>query len=196
MAEWFGKIRRGMAWMLVSSMGVTAMILIIRGRGWEVIPLHLCSLSALCALALVLWPRGWMLDFLWYLGMPGAALALLFPAPAAGRLQFVINLSYAATHLLILLIPALMMLLGMRPQAGRAGCALLMLQGIALAAYGINSLLGTNFLFLRLPPAGTPLEWFYEMGMPVYLIALEALMIGAAAGMESLRRRMFDRHGK
>jgi len=148
------------------------------------------------AVLLAVFQRQSLLDFLWYLGMPGAALALLFPAPAAGRLQFVINLSYAATHLLILLIPALMMLLGMRPQAGRAGCALLMLQGIALAAYGINGLLGTNFLFLCLPPAGTPLEWFYEMGMPVYLIALEALMIGAAAGMESLRRRMFDRHGK
>ena len=196
MAVWFGKVRRGMAGVLACSMCVTALILVIHGRGWEVLPMHLCSLSALCALALALHPRGWMLDFLWYLGMPGAALALLFPAPAAGSLQFLINLSYAATHLLILLIPALMMLLGMRPQAARSGCALLILQGIALAAHGMNSVLDTNFLFLSAPPAGTPLEWFFQMGMPVYLMVLEALMAGAAAGMERLRIHMFERGGK
>ena len=37
------------------------------------------------AVALALRPRQATLDFLWYLGIPGAALALVFPAPAVSR---------------------------------------------------------------------------------------------------------------
>jgi len=170
---------------LTLSMGTTVAILMMEGRGLEAIPLHLCSVSALLSLALVFLKSRSALDFLWYLGMPGALLALLFPAPAVCRLQPLMNLSYAATHLLILIIPALRMASGMRPRGRRAALMMLCMQGIALAAYGVNRMLGTDFLFLMAPPAGTPLEALFRLGYPAYLIALETLILLTALAMEN-----------
>ncbi len=62
--------------------GTTA-LLALQGRMREAVPLHLCSVSALAAAVLVVFTRAAFLDFLWLLGMPGAVLALVFPAPAS-----------------------------------------------------------------------------------------------------------------
>lgn len=62
--------------LLGASLGVTLALLLLEGRWQEAIPLHLCSLSALAAIWLAFSPRQPLLNFLWYLGMPGAALAL------------------------------------------------------------------------------------------------------------------------
>ena len=181
------RLRRGMAAVLGVSMAATALLLMLEGRWREVIPLHLCSVSALCALGLALRPRAVLLDFLWYLGMPGAALALLFPAPAVCRHQALLNASYTATHAMILIIPGVLMGLGMRPRRGRAPEMLLALQG--LCAAGVNSLLGTDFLFLAAPPAGTPLERVFAMGYAPYLIVLEAMMLVLCMAMDALAGR-------
>ena len=63
--------------LLSASLGVTLALLVWEGRWQEAIPLHLCSLSALAAIWLAFSSRQALLDFLWYLGMPGAALALV-----------------------------------------------------------------------------------------------------------------------
>lgn len=183
------RLRRGMAAVLGVSMAATALLLMLEGRWREVIPLHLCSVSALCALGLALRPRAVLLDFLWYLGMPGAALALLFPAPAVCRHQALLNASYTATHAMILIIPGVLMGLGMRPRRGRAPEMLLALQGLALCAAGVNSLLGTDFLFLAAPPAGTPLERVFALGYAPYLIVLEAMMLALCMAMDALAGR-------
>lgn len=181
---------------LGASLSVTLMLLALEGRWREAIPLHLCSLSALGALLLVFRPRAWTLDALWYLGMPGAALALVFPAPAVSRFQNLLNASYAITHMMILIIPVVFMLRGMRPRAGRSASAFLLLQGIALAAGGVNGMLGTDFLFLSAPPAGTPLEMVFGWGYPVYLILLETLMFVLCRLMDRLAARMFTENGQ
>jgi len=62
---------------------------------------------------------------------------------------------------------------------------MLCMQGIALAAYGVNRMLGTDFLFLMAPPAGTPLEALFRLGYPAYLIALETLILLTALAMEN-----------
>ena len=183
-----------MAGALLASMAATALLLALEGRWEEAIPLHLCSLSALCAAALALRPRQGMLDFLWYLGMPGAALALAFPAPAVSRHQALLTGSYLLTHALILLIPAFLMAAGMRPAPGRAAVLFLLLQGIALAACAVNRELGTDFLFLSAPPAGTPLEAVYAWGYPYYLIGLETMMLLLCMGMDALARCLFARN--
>ena len=53
---------------------------------------------------------------------------------------------------------------------------LLALHALALPAWGINRLLGTDFLFLMAPPAGTPLEVVFSWGRIPYLLVLEALL--------------------
>jgi len=174
---------------LGASMGITVALLLLQGRWREAIPLHLCSLCALAATYLAFRPSQFLLDILWYLGMPGALLALIFPAPAVSRFQLLLNLSYGITHLLILLIPVLCMVSGMRPRAGRMLPMFLLLQGMAAAAYLANRIFGTDFLFLAAPPAGTPLEILFFFGYPLYLISLEAIGALMIFGMHALLTR-------
>jgi len=186
-------VRKAMGYILAGSMTTTAFLLLLEGRGWEILPLHLCSVSGLAAAALALRPRECLLDFLWYLGMPGAALALLFPAPAASKCQALMTVAYVLTHALILLIPAYLMLRGMRPRRHAAAVMLFALNVLALPAAFANRVLGTDFLFLSAPPAGTPLQALYALGAPVYLCALEALMAALCLMMERLAERIFDK---
>lgn len=180
------KIRRGMASVLTVSMGTTLVLLFVQGRWKDVIPLHLCSLSAVAAMILAMQPRSYLLDFLWYLGMPGAMLALLFPAPASSCTQWLMTTSYVVTHGMILLIPTYMMFLGMRPSVHASGKMMFVLNAAALCAAGVNRLLGTNFLFLSAPVIGTPLETVYAIGTPVYFCALEFMMAALCLLMERL----------
>lgn len=79
--------RRRMGRRILCSMACTTVMLAVQGRIREAIPLHLCSVSALAAAVLAFMPVQPIVDYLWLLGMPGAILALVFPAPpsAVGR---------------------------------------------------------------------------------------------------------------
>ena len=172
--------------LLSASLGVTLALLLMEGRWREAIPLHLCSLSALVAIWLAFSSRQALLDFLWYLGMPGAALALAFPAPAVSGHQALLDASYIVTHALILVIPSLCMARGMRPQKGKSRAMMGMLLVIAAVAGAVNRRLGTDFLFLAAPPAGTPLEAVFDAGYPAYLAFLFAMMLALCLIMDAL----------
>lgn len=162
--------------LLMVSLGTTVLLLTAEGRWHEAIPLHLCSLAALAATALALKPSQALLDFLWYLGMPGAALALIFPAPAVSRFQGLLTGSYLVTHLLILVIPSFFLASGMLPRRGKTARMLALLLCMAGAADVVNPILGTDFLFLAAPPAGTPLECIFTLGMGTYRVFLLGMM--------------------
>lgn len=164
-----------------ASLLTTEAILLVEGRAQEALPLHLCSVSAIVALALSFGAGDWSLDFLWYLGMPGALLALVFPAPAVSRYQPLLNASYVTTHALIIVIPAWAIAKGRRVRRGRERAMLLALHALAAAAYAANLALGTDYLFLMAPPAGTPLCVPYAWGYPFYLLTLEALAFALVA---------------
>ena len=175
--------------LLAVSLLTTEILLAAESRMAEMLPLHLCSVAAIVALHLAYAKRQAALDFLGYLGMPGALLALLFPAPAVSRCQGLLNASYMVTHALIIVIPAWRMCKGMRVREGQEMQMLLLLHGLALAAYTANLLLGTDYLFLVAPPAGTPLCIPYAYGRGWYLLALEAL----ACAMIALTGRLIPR---
>ena len=86
--------RRRMGVMILCSMAGTTLMLALQGRIREAVPLHLCSVSALAAAALAFSPAPFVVDFLWLLGMPGAVLALVFPAPAVSRWQTAFTACY------------------------------------------------------------------------------------------------------
>ena len=176
--------------LMLASTLVTEVILALQGRFAEAIPMHLCSIASIAAMLVSIGARGMALDFLWYLGMPGATLALLFPAPAISRWQALFNVSYVATHALILIIPALAMLGGDWPRRGRALRMMLLLQVIAMTAGIFNHALGTDFLFLSAPPAGTPLVGVYRRGYAAYLLTLEGLMFALLLLMQAIRTRI------
>ena len=180
------KLAGALGALLCVSLGATLALLVLEGRWREAIPLHLCSLSALSAIWLAFFPRQALLDFLWYLGMPGAALALLFPAPAVSGLQALLDASYVVTHALILVIPAVRMACGMRPQRGRSLAMMGTLLVIAAVAGAVNRMLGTDFLFLAAPPAGTPLEAVFDAGYAIYLAFLFSMMLALCLTMDAL----------
>lgn len=166
---------RLLRYVLAASLVVTEGILIAEGRAKEALPLHLCSVAAIAALDYSFSARQLSLDFLWYLGMPGALLALIFPAPAQSRYQLLLNVSYVTTHLLILGIPLCALIQGKPVRLGQERRMLIALHVLAAAACFANRLLGTDFLFLVAPPAGTPLAIAYAFGYVWYLLTLEAL---------------------
>ena len=186
---------RALGALLVLSLAVTMGLMAAQGRAQEAIPLHLCGLSALAAVAVAFGARGMLLDFLWYIGLPGALLALIFPAPAISRWQLLLNLSYGLTHALIVLIPLAAMLRGGRPRRDGAPMTLIALQLAALAAFAVNRVLETDFMFLCAPPAGTPLETVYAWGYLPYLGSLEGLMLVCCLIMGMLLRIGNPAHG-
>lgn len=175
-----------MGGMLMVSLLVTVILLVLEGNIWDALPLHLCSLSALAALGTAFGVRGMALDFLWYLGMPCALLALIFPAPAISRWQGLLNSSYAATHALIVLIPAFLIKRGCWPRRGYAPQVIMLLCAVALPTYWINRALGTDFMFLMAPPAGTPLESMFRLGAFAYYASLCALVLAVCTVMNGL----------
>lgn len=177
---------RAMGALLLASLLTTEGLLLAEGNAADALPLHLCSISALLALGAAFRLNQGSLDFLWYVGMPGALLALIFPAPASSRWQALLTASYVTTHALIVLIPLTLMLRGQRPRRGRAPEVLIALQGMALLAFFVNRRLGTDFMFLSAPPAGTPLEALFCLGYLPYLLVLEALALSCCAVMGAL----------
>ena len=176
-----------LALVLLTSLCVTEALIFLEGSWADALPLHLCSISALAALGVALGARGMALDFLWYLGMPGALLALLFPAPAMSHWQTLLNTSYVATHALILLIPLRAIRRGDWPRRGRAAEMMILLQAVALVAFFVNRALGTDFLFLMAPPAGTPLIPVFRRGYLMYLLVLQAIMLLLCLCMQTVR---------
>lgn len=176
---------------LVCSMLTTEGLLVLQGRWREAIPLHLCSISAIAASMLARFRSLFLLDFLWYLGMPGAALALLFPAPASSLCQPLFNLSYFITHAMILLIPALRIRFGMHPRMGKTRWMMLVLACMAGIADAANRALGTDFLFLASPPPDTPLEAVFVLGKLPYRAALLMLMFLLSLMMETAAGKLW-----
>ena len=185
--------RRRMGGIILCSMACTTVMLAVQGRIREAIPLHLCSVSALAAAVLAFMPVQPIVDYLWLLGMPGAILALVFPAPAVSRWQTLFTACYMLTHALIVLIGLSAMAMGECPRAGKAPMALIFLQALALTAFFVNRALGTDFLFLSAPPIGTPLVWIGSAGYGAYIACLQGMMTlrGAAALRREVSTRRF-----
>ena len=144
------------------------------------LPLHLCSMVGLLTLPMLLTRSRWMWHVCLYLGMPGALMALLFPAVLETPWPRLTEVAFHLMHCCILLAPLLPLALGMEPQPRGAGTALLALLLLAFAATAANAVTGGNYLFLN----GSPIGWMNQWGLTVWRIALAVLalmVLGAEA---------------
>ena len=64
---------------------------------------------------------------------------------------------------------------GKRLRVRPSGVAAIML---ALPVYVLNKRWNTNYMFLNLPPEGSPLAWFAFLGAPGYLLGYIPLALG------------------
>lgn len=180
---------------IILSMAAQETLLYLSGQlHWSTgLPLHLCSLMGVIALPALMTRRDTLLHVLLCAGLPGAALALLFPAVAVTPWPRLTAFFFCLMHAGVALAPLLPLSLGWRPRPSGAFSAFLFLLAAGCLAALINRLTGGNYLFLAGPVAGTPLVLLHRWGGHVYrlLLALLAalLLTGEAALISLLTRR-------
>ena len=146
------------------------------------LPLHLCSLSLYLCFFHALTGRQGLGQFLYAFTLPGAAFALLFPDWTGQPLFGFITVSSFLLHFLLVLYPLMQVAAGeLRPELRRLpGCIGRMVL-LALPVYFLNKRWNTNYMFLNLPPAGSPLALFSFLGNPGYLLGYIPLAMGVWA---------------
>ena len=125
------------------------------------LPLHLCSIN-IFLIAVHAWRRSEVLDnFLYYICIPAATAALLFPTWTSLPAMNFMFLHSTSVHILLAVYPMMLFAAGdIRPSAKGLGKSLLLLLVMAIPIYGVNLLLDTNYMFLMYAPDGNPLAWF------------------------------------
>ena len=188
-------IRGAALTLLVCSMGVTSTLVLLDGMNWvqTLLPLPLCSACALLCVAFYARPTQGVFEFLFYVGMPGAALALCFPAVAVSRWQEAMDACFFLTHALVVFAPVLHIAAGGRPAPAHALRMYGVLAVYAAGVFGINLALGTNYLFLMAAPAGTPLVPLWQLGRGAYYAALALLALGVVLAQKAWARRLQGR---
>ena len=179
---WYGALIRArwlrplMAMGLLGSMGTQIVLLQLDGLfAWEaVLPLHLCSLFGVLSIPALLHAPIWLMEALCFLGAPGAFLTLFFPAAAYCSHPLLMQAAFYQLHALVALMPFFFYSTG-KPLPIDPRETLVLGNGYLVLISLINRLFGTNYLFLRAAPLGTPLAWLFECGILFYLCALEML---------------------
>lgn len=155
-----------------------ALLLMLAGEyGLSRLPLHLCSMAVYICLFHALTGRSGVWQFLYAFCLPGAVCALLFPDWTYYPALHFISLSSFALHALITAYVLMGAVSGeLRPQARRLPALLGIMLALAAAVYAFNCFAGTNFMFLRYPAPGSPLEWFVFLGSPGYILGYFPLL--------------------
>lgn len=185
---------RRRAWLLGSL--ILASMLVQEGvlffAGWldwaNGLPLHLCSLLGLLTLPMLLRRNPFLCSAALFIGVPGAALALIFPAVLATPWPRVTAIAFHTLHAGLVCAPWLAIAGGWKPHPADAAWAGLFLLLAGVLAMLVNPLTGGNYLFLAAPVAGTPLALLGRWGLQPYR-GLLALLAFAALAVEALLLR-------
>lgn len=124
------------------------------------LPLHLCSIAMFICLFWAYRPA-WdgAGQCLYSLCLSGGVAALLFPDWSRMPLWHFQSLHSFFYHALLVAVPLTAVCSGMvRPRVRKVWKPMVFLGGAAVPVYGFDWLFGTNFMFLRHPVPGTPLE--------------------------------------
>jgi hypothetical integral membrane protein (TIGR02206 family) len=146
----------------------------------ELLPLHLCSAMVWLESATVFARKNQLLrEFAYCCGMPGALAALLTPTWLIypfGNYQYIESIW---AHTILILLPAIWIWGdGFRPSLRRLPACFGLLAGLAVVSALTNHLIGSNFMFLSYPPAGSILAVFAQwLGNPGYLAGLVGLVL-------------------
>lgn len=141
------------------------------------LPLELCSISALLAVALLITRRPGFFPFVYFCGIAGATQALLTPALEFSYPHFRYFHFFAVHGAIILAALFMIRVEGMRPRLSSVGKALLQLNLFALVVGRLNGMTGGNYMFLKEKPAGPSLlDWLGPW--PWYLLSLELVALG------------------
>lgn len=173
-------LKKTMALTMISMECLKIGLLLLTDRfSWGYLPFHLCGVNIFIIIVHA-WKRTRLLDnFLYMVCLPGALAALLFPNWTALPVVNIYHIHSSTIHMLLILYPLMQAVNGkLDLQQKMVPAALGLLVVMAIPIYGLNLLLGTNFMFLMRADSGNPLALFEEMwgnhlyGFPVIIAAL------------------------
>lgn len=177
-------IKRTLALSMIIMEALKISLLALTGRFlWGYLPFHLCGINIFLIIAHAWKPSKVLDNFLYLICIPGAMAALLFPNWTALPVRNIYHIHSSIVHILLVMYPAVQALNGsldldikMVPKC--LGLLVLM----AIPTYGLNLLLGTNFMFLMRADPGNPLAIFEQMwgshllGFPVIIAVVVVVM--------------------
>lgn len=189
---WFGKMsqrgrdafKRTLALSMVVMEALKILLLVLTDRfRWGYLPFHLCGINIFLIVAHAWKPTRLLDNFLYLICIPGALAALLFPNWTALPVTNIYHIHSSIVHILLVMYPAIQALNGkLDLDAKMVPKCLGLLVLMAIPIYGLNLLLGTNFMFLMRADAGNPLALFEQMwgshllGFPVIIAAVVVVM--------------------
>lgn len=185
----------GLGGLILTAMAMQELLLLKAGLlTWQTgLPLHLCSLMGLLTLPMLWTRQPLLLNVSFFAGIPGAALALVFPAVVDTPWPRITALAFDALHAGLVCAPLLPMAMGWRPEPGGAHGAWWTLLLAACVVSFVNGVTGANYLFLAGPVDGTPLVFLARWGSRVYrllLMMLTTLVLTAEAALLHLLQRL------
>lgn len=140
------------------------------------LPFHLCGISVVLITFDTVKPTKIVRYFLYYLGIPGALLALLFPNWTVLPCLNFFHIHSFTIHMLLVIYPLILIAGGeFLPDIKAMAKCILLLICLAIPIYFINLLCDTNFMFLMEPETGNPLGLFEKYlgshlwGFPILL---------------------------
>lgn len=157
------------------------------------LPLHICGVSIITVALLLVFRSRLLFDFSYFAGLSGAVQAVLTPDITVTFPQ-VLFFTYFSSHYLIFIgVLYAVVVYGMRPDWRSLRNAVVITNLYAAFIYGINHLLGTNYLFLHHKPNAESLMDL--MGpWPYYILGLEACMLASFGLLYLLFRWSAIRH--
>ncbi|WP_320165240.1 TIGR02206 family membrane protein [uncultured Trichococcus sp.] len=162
------------------------------------LPLHLCSISAIMGTAAVFSNNRMLKEFSYGVGLPGGMAAMANPNLGPYPLFSFFFAEYTLTHILLILLPLLYVFGdGFRPDVRSLSQSICLATPFIGMAFWVNQTIGSNYMFLNRAEEGTVLVLFDKwLGTPGYLIAvLLSIFISWAilyAPWEIPRRRNFS----
>lgn len=152
--------------------------LLCQGKyGADTLPLHLCAIAVyLCVYHSV--AGGKLLgQFLYWLCLPGAVLALLFPCWSAYGVLHYMTVTGFLCHICPVAYVLMLLRAGeLEPRAESAGKCFLLLLGLAVPVQLFNLRFGTNYMFLAQAAPGTPMEWLAGSGKYGHLLCFPPML--------------------
>ncbi len=140
------------------------------------LPFHLCGINVLLIGFDLIKQTKTVRNFLYYLGIPGAMLALLFPNWTVLPCLNFSHIHSFVIHMALVIYPLVLVTSGdVKPDIKTMPKCILLLIGMAIPIYFLNLLWDTNFMFLMDAETGNPLGLFEKYlgshlwGFPILL---------------------------
>ena len=169
--------------------GMVALFLVIKGSwhawnayhdNWNIqehLPLHLCAISAWCAIYVLITRSHRVYEIAYFVGIAGATQALLTPEANMYALpHFRAMQTFAGHGMIVIALVYMTAIEGFRPTWSSIWKTLLVANVYMLFVTGINYLIGSNYMYtMKKPSAASLLDL---MGpWPWYLLAAELLAL-------------------